>query len=189
MTDSTSLETIWARFSDELRAWFARRGAGVDADDLLQETALRVTRNLASLRTDEKLGPWLRRIARNVWIDHLRARNDVVGLDEDAEPREAEVADDALDGLVASWLRPMLERLEPGERAVLQAHEFDGRPIAEIASELELSTSAVKSRLQRGRAKLRAVLLSCCRFTFDARGQITAYEQHEDRCEPCGPDC
>jgi RNA polymerase sigma-70 factor (ECF subfamily) len=53
----------------------------------------------------------------------------------------------------------------------------------ELARRLGLGISAVKSRVQRGRAQLREMLLACCRFEFDGRGNIVA-------AEPKGPcDC
>ena len=61
----------------------------------------------------------------------------------------------------------------------------------EIADHLQISLSGAKSRIQRGRAKLREMLFDCCSFDRDSRGNIIDYRLNErtecDACD-CGPD-
>jgi RNA polymerase sigma-70 factor (ECF subfamily) len=79
-------------------------------------------------------------------------------------------------------VRLFLDALPAIYRLPLIRAEFDDRSVAQIAGELGLGTSAVKSRLARGRALLRARLLACCRFEFDRFGKAIDYE----RRQPCG---
>src|SRR5690606_19747043 len=66
---------MWAAFAGRLRAFVARRvPPGIEADDVVQEVFLRVTRNAASLRQADRIEAWLFQIARNTLHDVMRAR-------------------------------------------------------------------------------------------------------------------
>ncbi len=67
-------------------------------------------------------------------------------------------------------------------RQALILTELQGLPQQALAERLGISLSGAKSRVQRGREKLRQALLDCCHFEFDRRGGIISYQA---RC----PDC
>ena len=54
--------------------------------------------------------------------------------------------------------------------------ELEGLPLAKIALRLNLSLSAVKARVRRGRAMLKKKLQDCCRFEFDRLGKVIGWE-------------
>ena len=63
---------------------------------------------------------------------------------------------------------------------------MEGLPLARIALRLDLSLTAVKSRVRRGRAMLKKKLQACCRFEFDRLGQMIGYERRQHLCcEDC----
>jgi RNA polymerase sigma-70 factor (ECF subfamily) len=68
-------------------------------------------------------------------------------------------------------LLPMIERLPDGYREAIRLSEIDGLPLNEVARRLNLSLPGAKSRVQRGREKLRNIFLDCCHFEFDSRGK------------------
>ena len=73
MTARPSTDATWTRLNADLRRFIRRRVADDHlADDLLQETFVRVHRNIGSLQEADRLAAWVYQIARNVIHDHHR---------------------------------------------------------------------------------------------------------------------
>jgi RNA polymerase sigma-70 factor (ECF subfamily) len=148
-------------------------GSVHDADDALQETALRAWRGLARYEPRAALSAWLYRIATNACLRLMERRPRVQRLDA----AEAHVAsylepypDQLLEDLAADQPGPddvALEReglmlslvaamqlLPPRQRAVLVLRDGLGWPAKDVAELLDESVAAVNSALQRGRARL-----------------------------------
>ncbi len=196
------LDHVWSAFHARLHAFVAGRVKdAADADDVLQEVFLRVHRNLDTLRSNERLGPWLFQIARHAIADHYRASatrpDKPAGLGRDMENLERE-RPEATSGSppsdaesrraheeLADCLRPLMEHLTPDYREALVATELDGMTQRAAAERLGMSVSGMKSRVQRGRRRLRSLLEDCCRIELDAGGGIQAYEPRQDSCGPC----
>jgi len=66
---------------------------------------------------------------------------------------------------------PMIETLPEGYREALLLSEIDGLPLKEVADRLNLSLPGAKSRVQRGRERLKKAFLTCCHVKFDSRGK------------------
>jgi RNA polymerase sigma-70 factor (ECF subfamily) len=185
-----STEAIWTHLSSDLRRFIRRRVADHHAaDDLLQETFVRVHRNLGTLHEADRLASWVYQIARNVVHDHhRRAANGAVAL-ADADP-----VDDADDRLGqrgcggCDWLDEMIGALPDGYREAVRMSEVEGLSQQMVADRLGLSLSGAKSRIQRGRGMLKGILDGCCRFEFDGRGKLMDCEPRPDRkvCRNCG---
>jgi RNA polymerase sigma-70 factor (ECF subfamily) len=189
MPSQPSTEAVWSLLSADLRRFIRSRVSDDHvADDLLQESFVRVHRSIGTLQETDRLAAWVYRIARNVIIDHRRrAANPAAALgntDPVAEP------DDRLCGLRcqgAGWLDELIRSLPDGYREAVQLTEIEGHSQQEVADRLGLSLSCAKSRVQRGRAMLRDALDRCCRFEFDGRGNLMDYEPRPDRkvCRDC----
>jgi RNA polymerase sigma-70 factor (ECF subfamily) len=188
MSTTPELETLWRESSARLRGWFEKgAGSAADAEDLLQETFLRVHERIDTLVDAASMRAWLGTIARNVLRDHLRRRGTpVVEADEELAPTAADEPN--LDRVVAGWLEGHLGELDPEDAEALRFVDLEGRTQRELAERQGLSLSGAKSRVQRARAKLRARLEACCAFALDARGAILAVRRRADgRCaEGCG---
>jgi RNA polymerase sigma-70 factor (ECF subfamily) len=65
--------------------------------------------------------------------------------------------------------------------------DLEGRAQPDVARELGLSESGARSRVQRARARLRERLEACCRFAFDARGNLTDATRRPGRICGCDP--
>ncbi len=137
-----------------------------EAEDVLQETFLQAAQHLKSFREQANLGTWLYRIASNQALMRLRRRRpQAVSLDEAAEAH-IEVTLGTPDWssrpeseLLSSEARAQMEKaitaLPDSLRLVFILRDIEGRSTAETAADLELSVSAVKSRLLRARLNLR----------------------------------
>jgi RNA polymerase sigma-70 factor (ECF subfamily) len=180
-------QTSWKKLTDRLREFVGHRVASVDADDVLQDALVRIQKGLPALRDDERFGPWVYRVARSAIGDHLRARarpleNGRTTVDDDMEASAPEEGDE-LGGALVSCLSTFVAELPSPYREAITLTELEGLSQKEAAEMLGLSFSGMKSRVQRGRARLREMFDQCCQMTQDARGRVTA-------CEPragCSP--
>ena len=124
-------------------------------------------------------------MARNVWIDHAR-RAALPSSEELAEvPERVDETEANFNADVSGWARSMIANLPDDDRVALELSELEGLPQKDVAVRLGLSLSGAKSRIQRGRAKLRAMILACCHLDFDGHGNVVDYRQLEN-C-PCCP--
>jgi len=188
MMAQLTTDAIWAHLSSDLRRFIRRRVPDDHvADDLLQETFMRVHRNIGTLQEAERLAAWVYQIARNVVHDHHRkATNSTVAL-ADAE----NVSDDNDPQLVCrniAWLDEMIRSLPDGYRQAVQMAEIEEHSQQDVADRLGLSLSGAKSRIQRGRSMLKEVLQQCCSFELDSRGRVMGCDPKPDQkvCRNCG---
>ena len=127
-----------------------------DAEEAVQDVFLAVFRNLARFRFDRPFIHWLNTVTLNACRMILRKRAAEQrrrrAAEEKAPPPEKVVPPDtALRQLVLE----LLDELDPGTRIPLIMRFVEGYTFPEIASELDLSESAVKMRVSRGSKKLR----------------------------------
>jgi RNA polymerase sigma-70 factor (ECF subfamily) len=81
----------------------------------------------------------------------------------------------------------MLRQLQPAYREAVTLTDLEGITQADAAERVGVSLSGMKSRVQRGRRQLKAVLEACCRVDLDHRGSIVGYEPREPgSCTRCG---
>jgi RNA polymerase sigma-70 factor (ECF subfamily) len=174
--------------SSDLRRFIRRRVSDVHvAEDLLQETFVRVHRSIESLEATDRVAAWVYQIARNVVRDHHRraahtrqSLNDVDSLLDD-EPDEAGIGQGN-----GRWLIEMIDTLPDRYRSVLRLSEIEGCKQQEVADQLGLSLSGVKSRIQRGRSMLKSLLESCCTFELSVRGTLSCEAKpNQTTCRDC----
>lgn len=177
------IEPIWREYHARLRDFVARRVRDpATADDIVQDVFLKTQEKLGGLRSREKLGGWLFRIARNAIVDHYRARRPQQELPAELAAPGAEDDEQARRD-IGACLAPMVESLPPAYRQAVVLSELLGRSQKEIARLQGLSLSGAKSRVQRGRALLKERFLECCRIEFDGRGRVIDYEARDGgRC-------
>lgn len=139
------------------------------------------------MRAQEKVGSWLYQIARHVITDHYRSQSSkaTTTLPDDLAERLIAPEDDEENEVVQSLLPcilPLVQRLPWPYRQALLLTEVEGMTQKDLAKRLGLSFSGAKSRVQRARDKLRELLLDCCHFEFDRRGNIIDYAPNCERC-------
>jgi RNA polymerase sigma-70 factor (ECF subfamily) len=185
---------VFEDFHDALLAFIARRVRDRDtAEDILQDVMLRVHRHAGELEHADAVAGWVYQIARNAITDHHRRaaarREQPAGIElGDDEPFEPEPDDNVARTEVAACLRPFLDELPSHHREALALTELGELSQADAARRLGVSPSGMKSRVQRGRAQLREMLVACCQIDLDRRARVTSYEPHGSReCgDPCG---
>src|SRR4051794_2149187 len=112
MTTQPTTDAIWTRLSADLRRFIRRRVADDHlADDLLQETFLRVHRNLPTLHEADRLAAWVYQIARNVINDHHRKATKATVTFADDPVDEADERLGCRRCRAAEWLEEMVHQL------------------------------------------------------------------------------
>jgi RNA polymerase sigma-70 factor (ECF subfamily) len=184
-------EALWSELRTRLLSFLRRRVATPeDAEDLLQEVFTRIHENASTLGEVESVTGWVYRTAGNAVTDYYRRRGAFARATEAlAKVAVSEDRDSTAEEELAQCLRPLIATLPQSYEKALELTEIEGKTQREAAETLGLSVSGMKSRVQRGRAKLKEVLLDCCHVEIDRRGGVVGYEPRElarCRCTSCG---
>jgi RNA polymerase sigma-70 factor, ECF subfamily len=172
----------WAQHRTALRRFVARRVADRhEAEDVVQDALLRGFESMHQLAAPERLPAWLARIAAHRIVDLHRARRPQEELPEDLRAPEHE-SDPVAE--LAPCLPAMVERLPETYRDALRWSDLEGLPQQEVARRLGISLSGAKSRVQRGRERLRQRIEACCHVR-KAGSAIVDFEP----VKPCAPAC
>lgn len=131
------------------------------AEDQAQEAFIRAYQRLDQFDADRPFGPWVRRVAANLCLNQLaRARPPNLSFDDERDAPSLETAPDpaATHEQIesADALRAAIAALPPHYRAVIELRHFHDLSYAEIAAQLNLPVSDVKSHLFRARKLLAA---------------------------------
>jgi RNA polymerase sigma-70 factor (ECF subfamily) len=172
MLDAEARQSV-AAMMEGIRPFVERRvRSSADVDDILQDVFLRLHRGLPSLRDAERFGPWLYRIVRNAITDRYRVQaREVANVPDMPAVLEEEDADSSF-GLTAC-IAPFVARLPSPYREAVTLVDLEDVTHKDAADMLGISIPGVKSRVQRGRAKLRVMFDECCNIELDARRRVT----------------
>ena len=178
MINTVATENVWEILSTRLRSFIrARVEDDQTASDLLQETFLRIHQNLDTLGDAERLEAWVFRIARNMIVDHYRSRRRASPIEPAGDP-SPQIESSNVNEEVSGWIPGAMESLPEPYREAVRLYELEGLPQKDIARQLGLSLPGAKSRIQRGREKLKQVLHDCCAFELDHRGNVLSWRTH-----------
>lgn len=145
-------------------------GNAQEAEDVAQETFLRVYANLSSYDPSYKFSTWIYRIATNLSIDQLRKRKQVYSLDKQVEGTEGldwhdRLADPGpnpeqkiLTGELQGQVQEAIQGLTPKYRSILILRYLEDLSLNEISEVLKLPVSTIKTRIHRGREALKKKL-------------------------------
>ena len=156
--DDTAFEYLFDRYNEAIRRLFVQRlGGPGDADDLLQETFIKVYINLHRYNPEYTFGQWIYTIARNTFVDYVRRRQDDLSID-DRIAAPASSAPNPEESVINLQQRTQIEhcldRLTPRYRRLIVMRFFDEYSYEEIAAKLELPLGTVKTQIHRAREKM-----------------------------------
>lgn len=192
--DATS--RIWASFQAGVRRLVLRKvSATDDVDDIVQDIFVRIHTGAEQIRDSEKVESWVFGIARRAIADYYRAEyrkpetetleSGMTGSWGD-EQRTASVGehegDHTVHEEVLSWLEPTIKHLPEKYARAVRLSDIEGRSQKEIASELGLSYTATKSRIQRGRKMVSERIKDCCQVEFGGDGQAVEFRRRGKQC-------
>lgn len=167
-------DTLARDYSPLLRRFLQRQvGNPATAEDLLQETLIRVARGLAGFAGRSSPKTWMFTIASNVVTDHLRQpvqRQRIVDIEDAAHVDDGAVAVDermAFDEM-NQCVREVIDSLPPDYRTALILHDLEEMDCEQTAKVMGVSVGAAKVRIHRARARLKAALEKSCGFYHDS---------------------
>ncbi len=156
------------------------------AEDLLQETLLRVARGLPSFDGRASVKSWAYAIATNVVRDHFRRHagqgpsaelKDAENLPDDARTPEEDIAIAQMNACV----REVVEALPEDYRKAVVLHDFNGMSARETAAACGCSEANAKVRIHRGRSRLRQALEQECELYRDADNVLRCHRKESER--------
>ena len=173
-------EVLWLELSDGLRRFIRRRVANQqDADDILQDVFLKIHKNIEQLQDERRVHGWVYQIVRNAIVDYYRRQKIFVQL-PDTLPDDNTLPEPTVNQEMAACLGSFIDCLSDKYKEAIRLTHFEGLTQKEMGQRLGLSLSGAKSRVQRGRKQLQAMLLACCHYEFDRRGNIIEYHSREN---------
>jgi RNA polymerase sigma-70 factor (ECF subfamily) len=159
--ETPAFDAVYAKYRARVHGFLLRLAGRRDvAEDLFQETWLKLARTAPRLAEDTDLAAWLFTVARNAWVSHRRwSMLDVsrlVALEDDALPTarstDAETRADAARSV--ERLEKALASLPPASREVLLLVGVEGFDQEQAAAMLGITYDALRQRLARARAQL-----------------------------------
>lgn len=162
--DTAAFERLYTRHATSIRLLCLRHlHSEASADDVVQETFLRLVRGAERIERGFNVRAWLHRVAANLCIDLLRAQRRCPGTEEDGNAMRYLPAQQRSEQPEAAfemtWMRETVMRvaaaMPPRQRAALVLRELEGLTYNAIAEVLELSPGAVETLLFRARRRFR----------------------------------
>jgi RNA polymerase sigma-70 factor (ECF subfamily) len=176
---------LTAEFLTRLRTFVRGRVRSEhEAEDIVQDVLTKFVQHDESIKS-QSVYAWLFTVARRAIIDRSRAASSSDRANVD-DATAVDLADDpSVSSELARCMEPMLESLDHKDRVLLRRVDMLGESQADVARELGMSMSGLKSRVQRARQRLRARLEDCCSIERDPVGQPADYRRRPDRPCPC----
>ena len=152
------------------------------ADDLLQETFIKIHMRLESLKDVTKIKSWLMTIARNIVFDYFKKKEwlgngEAIIVEPDDEVENNHTEKDCLQGII--------KRLPKKYRDPLFLFDIKGIKQAEIADRLNLGLSTTKSRIQRARKLIAQGYMECCDYKMNHKGVLVGEIKEKEDCKVC----
>lgn len=160
--DQAALEIAIQRYSRYVAAVVKKTmgpiGTEQDLEELVSDAFVALWVNAGKLRDNSDLKYWLAVVARNASLRRLKQLGRQIPLENErsfSRSLEEQVESEENQHLV----RQAVDNMDPVDREIFLRHYFWHQPVAQIAEEMSKNIAAVKSRLSRGREKLRSVLV------------------------------
>lgn len=148
-----------------------------DAEDLLQETIVKIYNNIDKAKGYNNIYPWIFKIAKNSIIDYYRTRK----TSENIEMLDIIEADDYHDDInhndsMSKCISTIIEKLPTKYKEAIILTEYSGYTQKQMAEKCKISLSAGKSRVQRGKKLIKKMMLECCSMEFDKYGNVVEFK-------------
>ncbi len=178
------IENIWSEYHAGLKAFLhSKVSNNIEVDDLLQEILVKTFNSIHTVKSEDSIKPWLYQIANNSIIDfyrkHAKSREltaELLWYGED---------DEDIKQSLAQCIVPFIKALPDETADLLTAIDIEEQSQKAYAEASGVSYSTLKSRVQKGRAELRALFEQCCHFSLDKHGNIVDFDPKSKSCKNC----
>ena len=153
--DRRSQELLYRHFSKKMYAVsISYAGERPMAQDILQESFIKVFKNINQYKNDCSLEGWIRKIVTNTAIDHIRKKKRMDSIEMELDAPRLQVQNHALKIIGFNELTEQVGRLPEGARLVFNLYAIEGYTHKEIAHKLEINEGTSKSQFNRARKLL-----------------------------------
>tara|TARA_R110001606_G_C15393447_1_gene651861 strand:- start:3557 stop:4096 length:540 start_codon:yes stop_codon:yes gene_type:complete len=173
---------VWTSYSEDLKRFIISKvkNAAI-ADDILQDTFIKIHTKLHTLNDVTKLKPWCFTVARNSILDYWKATHqtfEIANFEAESEIVEnSHTEQDCLKGI--------LKTLPKKYRDPLFLSDIKGFKQQEVADQLQQPLSTTKSQIQRARKLIAKGFMDCCGFVINKEGNLVGEIQDKEDCKVC----
>lgn len=169
------LAAIYTRFYQVLLGFIKSKvNNQQDAEDILQNVFIKVAAGVGELNRKEKLQSWIYAITRNSIIDYYRVNSGKKSSTSEEDMAERFTDEEYIDTTkgLDYCLMNFVKQLPAEYRDIIIDVEIKGLKQKDLTEKYQLAYPSVRSRVQRGRERLKQFLLDCCHIQWDKRGNI-----------------
>ena len=175
-------KTVWDLYSADIKRFILLKVKDdMIADDILQDTFIKVHTKLYTLKNDSKLKPWLFSVARYTILDYFKSSKKTIELHEFQEEVDAQDQEHT----ESDCLRGILINLPGKYRDPIFLADIVGLKQKEVAQQLRRPLPTVKSQIQRGRKLIAKGFMDCCGYKMNQQGYLVGELQNKADCKVC----
>lgn len=175
-------QDIWNTYSNDIKYFILSKVKDVVvADDLLQETFIKVHIKLDTLQDEDKLKSWLFAIARYTVLDYFRNNNITYEITE----VDMIFEDQKLEHTKEDCLRGIIKSLPKKYREPLFLYDIKGIKQTQISEQLQIPLPTIKSQIQRARKLIAQGFMDCCDFKVNSAGYLIGEIKDKKDCKIC----
>lgn len=188
MQETINIENLWTNIHGKLTGYISKHiKSRDDVNDIIQDTFIKVKTNIDSLQYAAKFESWIFQIARNTMNDFFRKQKKSFKNEDNMEEVSIELnsfADEDTKVKIqtqyfSEYAGSIVSELPEKYRDAVHLADIEGLSMKDVAEELNISISAVKSRILRGRKMIKEIILKCCDVNTDKYGNIVDYKQRD----------
>jgi len=173
---------VWTSYSEDLKRFIISKVIDVTiADDILQDTFIKIHTKLHTLKDLSKLKSWCFTIARNSILDYWKASNqtfEIANFETETHLTENNHTEQ-------DCLKGILKNLPKKYRDPLFLSDIKGLKQQEVAHQLKQSLSTTKSQIQRARKLIAQGFMDCCGFVLNDEGNLVGEIKEKEDCKVC----
>ena len=175
-------QQVWTKYSNDLKRFiFSKVKDEAIADDILQDSFLKIHTKLHTLKDLNKLKSWIFSIARNSVLDYFKASNktfEYANFESETQLEENVHTE-------KDCLRGILQNLPKKYRDPIFLSDIKGMKQQEVAEQLKQSLPTTKSQIQRARKLIAQGFMDCCGYVLNEDGNLVGEIQDKDDCKVC----
>ncbi|WKD86047.1 ECF RNA polymerase sigma factor SigM [Polaribacter huanghezhanensis] len=175
-------QQVWTTYSEDLKRFIISKVKDVAiADDILQNTFIKIHTKLHTLKDITKLKAWCFTVARNSILDYWKSTNQTFEIANfEAETIAAEDQHTEKD-----CLRAILQSLPKKYRDPIFLSDIKGLKQQEVADQLKQNLPTTKSQIQRARRLIAQGFMDCCGYVLNDKGKLVGVTQEKEDCKVC----
>ena len=173
---------VWKQYSEDVKRFIVSKvHEKTLADDILQDTFMKIHTKLHTLKDARKLKSWIFTIARNSIMDFFRASK----ISFEAADLGSEIDTEEDYHTEKDCLIGILKNLPKKYRTPLFLSDIKGMKQSEVAKQLNQNLPTTKSQIQRARKLIAQGFMDCCGFVLNEQGYLVGEIQEKENCKVC----